>query len=177
VPIAAIFNTPHELHTVSGGIDFAVAVILWADIVVRFHAPVYLTSAYKAVTLNHPRAVAHWYVFNGSFLFDVLVATPLLVLPFVATNRKVMFAVLVLRILRLRRVKRIIDMLYYVQMLSVSGTSAATMIVGSVVSILYRIFVMVNLLACFWYWVGTQSLPHTGWLAQEYSVFLATILP
>jgi hypothetical protein len=76
--------------------------------------------------------------------------------------------VLVLRVLRLTRVRRIIDALFYIQMLSVSG-STVRMVVGSAVSILYTVAVLVNLLACSWYWVGTLTFPDEGWLIGSYS--------
>jgi hypothetical protein len=44
------------------------------------------------------------------------------------------------------------------------GACKLMMIIGCIVSILCMIFVIINLLACFWHWVGTQSLPHTGCL-------------
>lgn len=173
VPIAATFNVPHHLASLPGAIDFIVGIILCIDILIRFQAPIYLTSTYKAVCLTQPRAIARYYVFHGSFILDALAAVPLLFLPLIAENRNILFTVFLLRILRLTRVKRVIDMLFYIQMLSISGASSITMIVGSVVSILYTIFVMVNLLACIWYWVGTHSLPNNGWLAQEYSALVS----
>lgn len=43
------------------------------------------------------------------------------------------------------------------------------MTLGSLTSVFYTIMVMVNFLACFWFWIGNQGLRDTGWLAQEYS--------
>ena len=54
-------------------------------------------------------------------------------------------------------------------MMSSTGASAWRVILGSILSIVYTIAIMVNLLACLWYWVGAQSPTDVGWLAQEYS--------
>lgn len=169
VPVIATFELPHRIDTPSGALDFAVGLILCTDIFVRFHAPIFLTSTYKSLTLNTPRSIAAFYCLRGSFFLDAAAAIPLVFLPFLEDGSEFVIVVLVLRILRLARVKRVIDMLFYIQMMSVSGASNVRMLVGSVISILYTIAVMTNLLACLWYWIGRRSPPDEGWLSQEYS--------
>jgi hypothetical protein len=173
VPIVATFDMPYGIQSPSGATDFAVGVVLCIDIFIRFHSCIVLSSTYKAVTLTQPYAIGHFYTLRGSFLPDVLAAIPLVCLPFISRDTTFIIAVLVLRVLRLTRVRRIIDTLFYIQMLSISGGSTMRMVIGSVASILYTIAVMVNLLACIWYWVGTCTFPDEGWLVATYSVFLA----
>jgi hypothetical protein len=116
------------------------------------------------------RSVAHLYVFHGSFMLDVLAAFPLVVFPFVGVSNNAILAVLAMRILQLLRVFKIINMLFYIQMISVSGASGWRMIMGNVVVTFYTIMVMVNFCACLWYFVGTIGEEGAeGWLAQEYS--------
>lgn len=120
-------------------------------------------------------SVAHLYVRHGTFVLDVLASVPLVVLPFVGADKSAIVVVLGLRILRLVRVSKIINMLFYIQMISVSGASGWRMIMGNIVSTLYTIFVMINFCACLWYYVGTIGEEGVeGWLAQEYSTLLAT---
>lgn len=169
VPVVAAFDLPHTITSPSGASDFAVGVILAAEILVRFHAPIVLTSTFKELHLTHPRAVAHYYMYRGSFVVDVLSTLPLVFVPVLGSARKLVLIVLLLRVVRLVRVRRVIDMLFYIQMLSVSGASSWSMILGSVLSLVYQIAVLANVLACMWYWVGRQAMPNSGWMLQEYS--------
>jgi hypothetical protein len=84
VPVVATFDMRYGIDSASGATDFAVGILLCIDIIIRFHARIVLNSRYKAVTLSKPRAIAHFYVFHGSFLPDVLAAIPLLLLPFLS---------------------------------------------------------------------------------------------
>lgn len=115
-------------------------------------------------------SVAHMYVRHGTFVVDVCASVPLVVLPFVGANKSAIIVVLLLRILRLVRVYKIINMLFYIQMVSVSGASGWRMLLGNVLSTIYTISVMINFCACLWYYVGTIGDEGVeGWLAQEYS--------
>jgi hypothetical protein len=169
VPVVAAFDLPHDINSPSGASDFAIGVILSAEILVRFHAPIVLTSTYKELHLTHPRAVAHYYINRGSFVIDVLSTVPLVFVPLLGTARRLVLIVFLLRVVRLVRVRRVIDMLFYIQMLSISGASSWRMIIGSVMSLMYQISVVTNMLACMWYWIGRQGMPSNSWMAQEYS--------
>jgi hypothetical protein len=115
VPIVSTFEMPHAVNSPSGAIDFAVGLILLADIIIRFHGPIRLTSTYKQLLLYHPKAVAHFYVRRGTFWLDAVAAVPLVILPFIQSGRQFLLLVLALRILRLVRVRRVIDALFYIQ--------------------------------------------------------------
>ena len=52
---------------------------------------------------------------HGSFPLDVASSVPLLVLPFVSGGSKWLLLVLALRLARLLRVRRVINMLFYIQ--------------------------------------------------------------
>jgi hypothetical protein len=115
VPIVSTFELPHSITSPSGATDFVVGIILLIDICIRFHSPITLTSTYKQLLLSHPRSVAHFYMRRGSFLLDVLAAVPLVVLPWINASRNYLLLVLALRLVRLVRVRRVIDMLFYIQ--------------------------------------------------------------
>jgi hypothetical protein len=170
VPIVATFELPHGITSGSGAIDFFIGLLLCADIFIRFHAPIVLTSTYMSVTLTRPKAVSRFYVTHGSFVLDVLAALPLIFLPAISAGRKYLLVVLVFRILRLLRVQKVINMLFYIQMMSVSGASGWRMIIGNIVSTVYTILVICNFMACLWYWIGRRPRDGIGgWMAETYS--------
>ena len=55
------------------------------------------------------------------------------------------------------------------QLISVSGTSNMRMVLTSIMSLVYTIAVISNILACLWFWIGYTLLDTQSWLSQEYS--------
>ena len=57
LPVVATFEYDHGPTDPAGALDLAVGVILVVDIVLRFHAPIRLSSGYTNLMLNDPRAI------------------------------------------------------------------------------------------------------------------------
>ena len=55
VPVEAAFDTPHEIGSVTGTMDFIVGVILCIDIFLRFHVPIELTSSFMTYLVKQVR--------------------------------------------------------------------------------------------------------------------------
>jgi hypothetical protein len=57
LPVLATFEYKHSVTDSAGALNFAVGIILIVDIVLRFHAPIRLTSGYNSLMLNQPKAI------------------------------------------------------------------------------------------------------------------------
>lgn len=124
LPVVAAFEYKIEIWDPAGIAIFLVGIILFMDVFIRFHAPIRLTSGYLSLLLNKPGAIAHFYTRRGSFAIDVVSAAPLIVLPFVPSSSRFVLFVVFLRLARIQRVRWVINMLFYILMMSTRGASA-----------------------------------------------------
>ena len=106
---------------------------------------------------------------RGSFAIDLISALPLLFLPFVTGGASYLLVVIVLRLQRIQRVRFVLNMLFYILMMSVRGANVWRMTVGATVSVVYTIVVLTNFLGCLWLFLGKRQSPGEGWLGQTYS--------
>jgi len=74
-------------------------------------------------------------------------------------------------------VAKLVRVLFSTTMISTSG-SAGRLVAVYFMSFIFSICVLVNMLACLWYWAGATftpgEAPLAGWMSQQYSAPLAS---
>jgi hypothetical protein len=169
MPTAVALELPNGLSSTSGIVDVVVGIILCMDILIRFHAPIILKTPFSTLTLKDPRLIARFYIRRDSFGFDVLAGLPLLLVSYFLSNEENLFIARLLRSLRLIRVCRVLHTVFQLGILSASRASSLLVTVGGLAATTYVGMVVVNLLACCWYWAGSEGFPEAGWFTETYS--------
>ena len=80
---------------------------------------------------------------------------------------------IILRLARIQRVRFVINMLFYILMMSVKGAGVWRMTLGSTMTVIYTIIALCNFLGCIWLFTGRKQDPGQGWLGQSYSARLS----
>jgi len=75
------------------------------EIFLRFHSTCTLTNGFRRYTMTDGRRIAHFYVFRGTFFWDVLAVLPTLLAPVALISDWRLFRTLI-RLLRLVRLYR-----------------------------------------------------------------------
>ncbi|KAK9816960.1 hypothetical protein WJX72_007507 [[Myrmecia] bisecta] len=175
VPLDLAFNESPQYLSWLSIIDFIAGALFWLDILVQFRTGFVVSYNLKRRLIMAPDLVAEFYLRHGTFWADLISALPVIaqvvVVATPSANRA--YVLRVILVLRLLRLVRVIDVVKAAMFMSLTGSTrkwiGRKMSVGVLFlcAIFYMAMVVLNLLACVWYWIATLEGEQNSWLNGE----------
>jgi hypothetical protein len=154
-------------------LDFIGSAIYICDLLFEFHVGFIVRWDSSSVTLTDGILVAKNYIRRGTFWIDAVACIPIIGQIFIATTGDTMTnasirSILLLKLLRLLRVVRLVSRMNRFENADIIHQWIAAR-VNSVTmfacNIFFSLMVMVNLLACLWWWIAVTQGVENSWVA------------
>jgi CRP-like cAMP-binding protein len=173
VPLSLAFND-YTSPNVYWYLDLLGSIIYILDLIIEFHVGFVVRWDASSVTITDGMQVAKNYMRNGTFWIDAIACLPIIGQIIIAAtsgdrmSSASVRSILLLKLLRLGRVIRLIARMNQFDTGGIFHQWIATR-VNSVTmfacNTFFSLMVMINLLACMWWWIAiTQGLQHS-WVA------------
>lgn len=173
VPLSMAFNDYSKVNawTILDLIGSGVFVL---DIFMEFHIGFMVRWDTENVTILDGLEVAKFYVLQGSFLVDFFASVPIIIqIMFIADSSygSNSSAVRLLQLLRLLRLLRVINLIVRMGQVSQGGSmsyyfaSKFSTLSLFILRIAFTVSVLVNLMACLWWWIAVTQGLDNSWVA------------
>ncbi len=173
VPLSMAFNDYTKVNTWTI-LDLIGSGVFVLDIFMEFHIGFMVRWDTENVTILDGLEVAKFYVLEGSFVVDFLASIPVILqIMFIAdsTYGSNSSAVRLLQLLRLLRLLRVINLIVRMGQVSQGGSmsyyfaSKFSTLSLFILRIAFTVSVLVNLMACLWWWVAVTQGLDNSWVA------------
>jgi len=172
IPIACAFHWNAITFTWYNGLDVTAGAIFWLDIFLSFNTGFVVIYNLKRVVVMSPAQIAEFYIFRGTFMYDLVSALPIIaeVVVLCIPGAGGQVGLHVLYVLRLARLVRVFKLLTWLIQVSLVGefnkVTRRFMSAGQtfLISLLYAGMVLLNLLACLWVYVASWEGLENSWL-------------
>ena len=173
VPLSMAFNDYTKVNAWTV-LDLIGSGIFILDIFMEFHIGFMVRWDTENVTILDGLEVAKFYVFQGSFLVDFFASIPVILQvmfiadPAYGENSN---AVRLLQLLRLLRLLRVINLIVRMGQVSQGGSmsfyfaSKFSTLSLFIMRIAFTVSVLVNLMACLWWWIAVTEGLENSWVA------------
>eukprot|EP00891_Asterochloris_glomerata_P007207 jgi/Astpho2/7207/Aster-x0763 len=174
VPISIAFEVNLSVWSWVTMLDMIAMVLFTADILLLFHTGFVISYNLKKKLILSGPAVARYYIWHGSFIFDAISTVPLWMefIILVAFNNNA--PPLLIKILVFLRLCRMLRLCRFVKnMFASSGGQLGKRLnrwVSSTLlyflNIVYAAAALINFLGCLWYWVARREGVTNSWLTS-----------
>ncbi|KAL4447949.1 hypothetical protein ABPG75_005168 [Micractinium tetrahymenae] len=171
VPLSLAFNSARPwMH----GIDLAGSLVYFFDLLLGFHIGYLARWDGRVVVVQDGRAVARRYVWQGTFLFDLLANLPsifqLCIVTGGVTNKDAARVLYLLRLLRIFRVFGLLGALNRVDtgggVLRAVGAALANNRLR-ILTLAFSLAVALNLMGCIWWLLAAAQGVENSWAAPD----------
>lgn len=173
VPLSMAFNDYTRVNTWTI-LDLIGSSVFILDIFMEFHIGFMVRWDTENVTILDGLEVAKFYIFEGTFWVDVLASIPVVLqILFIAepSYGENSNAVRLLQLLRLLRLLRVISLIVRMGQVSQGGSmsyyfaSKFSTLSLFILRIVFTVSVLVNLMACLWWWIAVTEGLESSWVA------------
>eukprot|EP00884_Botryococcus_braunii_P020699 jgi/Botrbrau1/7312/Bobra.247_3s0007.1 len=174
IPLGVAFHFRPTHFTWYTPLNVAAGAMFWLDIIFSFLTGfIVVHNLRRRLVFNFGR-VAHFYIFQSTFLADVLSAVPALLevimLPIAGVGAELAVRIVfLLRLFRLVRVYRLIQWLIFISLIGRLSHMLLWISVDVIFlfNVLYAIAVFLNVLASLWYFIASLEGPENSWLSSS----------